>query len=129
MKDMKSSIENYFKKILVREIEKENNEFLDSKFKVKVEPFDQECRCYTVKYSFTSGKYWDVIQNNSLSDKEFLCSCRIRLWWDFDEAVKFAKSLNTEKVKEYIENVKNEYDNHISKLKLEREKRNKTFEL
>jgi len=106
----------------------DNNELPDNKFKVKVEPFGQECNFYFVKYSFTSGRFWDDIKVNVLHDSEILCSCRVKLWSDFDEAVTFAKSLNPEKVKEYIQSLKDEYDYHILKLRKEREKRNKTFE-
>lgn len=49
-------------------------------------------------------------------------------WSDFDEAVTFAKSLNVEKVREYIQKQKDEFDHHILNLKSKREKRNKTFE-
>ena len=103
-------------------------ELPDNKFKVKVEPFDKECDFYIVKYSFTSGKYWDPIQKNELYDSEFLCGIRVELWSDFDEAVTFAKSLNVEKVREYIQKQKDEFDHHILNLKSKREKRNKTFE-
>jgi hypothetical protein len=96
--------------------------------KVKVEPYDVECTHYVIYYSYNNGLTWHIFNVNFLWDKISLCNKNHPLFFkDFDKAVEYAKDLTEEKIKEHKKKMEIEYDEHMEKLSLEIEKRNKRF--
>ena len=101
----------------------------DINFKVRVKPFDVECERYVVYYSMDGGNSWDRYDNNFLWKSESMCTKdHPLLFEEFDHAVNFAKSLNREMIYKHLEEKEIDYDHHVKKLRIELEKRNKTWE-
>lgn len=98
-----------------------------SDVKVRVEPYDNRNKFYTISYSY-NGVMWKTLVRNMLSEHIDLCDQEHPvLIDDFDEAVKVALSLTKEKIENDIMINKQKFDSHILELREKIEKRNKTF--
>ena len=99
-----------------------------SKFKIKVKPFDFDCNFYVIYYSFNRGFTYHRYERNYLTNVEYYCDDQQPILYNnFEYAVKIAKELTEEKIKQHNLDKKLEYYNHIQELQKNRKNRYKTY--
>jgi hypothetical protein len=100
----------------------------ENKLKVRVEPYDKDCKYYMIKY--LSDGHWRTLEKNILYDSSIdLCDFHFPvLISDFDDAVKKANNLTEESIKKDIEERTLAFDDHINEIKKRVQIRNKRWE-
>ena len=89
---------------------------VETKVKVRVKPFDNECTMYIIEY-YIDGIGWERFETNIFFDTISLCSYNHPvLISNFDEAVKKAKSLTLEYSTKYNSERKIEFRSKNEKI-------------